>query len=87
MAVKTINNTAGLNGLVPTLLVFRAFSQMTKLDAPAPLIVQRATAIRKAMNEMVRLRAKMQVNNALNTWNSLNTKYLHDLLLNLDMLI
>jgi hypothetical protein len=67
MAVKAVNNTAGPDGLVPTLLVFGAFPRMTELDAPTPSIVQRATAIRKAMNEVVRLRAKIQVNNALNT--------------------
>jgi hypothetical protein len=39
MAVKAVNNTAGPDGLVPTLLVFGAFSQMTELDAPALLIV------------------------------------------------
>jgi hypothetical protein len=45
MVVKAVNNTAGLDGLVLTLLVFRAFSQITKLNAPALLIVQRATVI------------------------------------------
>jgi hypothetical protein len=39
MAVKAVNNTAGPDGLVLTLLVFRAFSRITELDAPAPLIV------------------------------------------------
>jgi hypothetical protein len=39
MAVKAINNTAGLDGLVSTLFVFKAFSQITKLDAFALLII------------------------------------------------
>jgi hypothetical protein len=39
MAVKTVNNTAGLNSLVPTLLIFKAFSQITKLNALIPLII------------------------------------------------
>jgi len=38
MAFKAINNTAGLGGLVPILLVFRAYPQMVKLDAPLPLV-------------------------------------------------
>jgi hypothetical protein len=87
MAVKAVNDTAGPDGLVPTLLVFRAFPRMTELDAPTLSIVQRATAIQKAMNEVVRLRVKIQVNNALNTQNSLNTKYLHNLSLNSDVLV
>jgi hypothetical protein len=39
MAVKAVNNTAGLDGLVLTLLVFGAFSRITKLDAFTLLIV------------------------------------------------
>jgi hypothetical protein len=33
MAVKAVNNTAGLDGLVLTLLVFGAFPRITELDA------------------------------------------------------
>jgi hypothetical protein len=87
MAVEAVNDTAGPNGLVLTLLVFGAFPRITELDAPTPSIVQRATAIQKAMNEVVRLRAKMQVNNALNTRNGPDTEYLHDLSLNSDVLV
>jgi len=35
MAVKAVNNTTGPNGLVPTLLVYRAYLRMSKLDPPA----------------------------------------------------
>jgi len=52
MAFKAINNMAGLGGLVLTLLVFRAYPQMVKLDAPLPLVTQRAAAIKKAMVEI-----------------------------------
>jgi hypothetical protein len=45
MAVKAINNTAGPNGLVPTLLVFRAYPRITLADLPAPLIIKRSKAI------------------------------------------
>jgi hypothetical protein len=38
IAVKAINNTAGYDGIVPTLLVFGAFSRMTHIDPPAPSI-------------------------------------------------
>jgi len=38
MAVKAINNTASPNGLVPTLLVYRAYLRIGKLDPSAPLI-------------------------------------------------
>ena len=38
MAVKAVNDTAGPNGLVPTLLVFGAFPRMSELDPLAPSI-------------------------------------------------
>jgi len=52
MAFKAINDTASLEGLVPILLVFRAYPQMVKLDALLPLVTQRAAAIKKAMVEI-----------------------------------
>jgi hypothetical protein len=52
MAVKAVNNTAGPDGLVLTLLVFGAYSRMSTLDPPAPTITQRATVVRKAMAEV-----------------------------------
>jgi len=52
IAFKAINNTAGLEGLVPTLLVFRAYPQIVKLDVPLPLVAQRAAAIKKAIVEI-----------------------------------
>jgi len=39
MALKAINNTAGLEGLVPILLVFRAYPQIVKLDALLPSVI------------------------------------------------
>ena len=55
MAVKAVNNTAGLNGLVPTLLVYRAYLKISNLDPPALSITERAAAIQKAMAEIVKL--------------------------------
>jgi hypothetical protein len=40
MAVKAINNTAGYDSIVPTLLVFGAFPRITHIDPPAPSIAQ-----------------------------------------------
>jgi hypothetical protein len=52
MAVKAINDTAGPDGLVPTLLIFGAYPRMTSMDPPSLSIVKRAIAIRKAMDEL-----------------------------------
>ena len=38
MAIKALNNSMGPNGLVPTLLVFSAFLQMSDSDVLALLI-------------------------------------------------
>jgi len=58
MAVKAVNNTAGPNGLVPTLLVYGAYLRISKLDPPALSVTDRVATIWKAMAEIVKLRAK-----------------------------
>jgi hypothetical protein len=58
MAFKAINNSAGPNSLVPTLLVFEAYPRMIESDAPSPTVAQRATAIKKAIAEIHKLQAK-----------------------------
>ena len=45
IAIKAINDTAGPNGLVPTLLVFRAYPRMTLANPLALLIIKRSKAI------------------------------------------
>ena len=52
MAIKAINNLAKLNKIIPTLLVFRAYPQITKIDALLPSITKRAKAIRIAIKEV-----------------------------------
>ena len=56
MALKAVNDTAGQDGLVPTLLVFGAYPRVTTDSPPSPSQQQRAHAISKAMND---LRKKM----------------------------
>jgi hypothetical protein len=87
MAVKAVNNTAGPNGLVPTLLVFSAYLRITNLDPPAPLITVRATAVYKAMAEIAKLQARKSVNNALRHRNRPDTTLVHDLPLNSEVLV
>ena len=45
MAVKAVNNTASFNGLVPTLLVYKAYLRISKLDPFAPSITDQAAVI------------------------------------------
>ena len=58
MAVKAVNNTAGLDGLVPTLLVYGVYLRIGKLDPSTLSITDWAAAIQKAMAEIVKLQAK-----------------------------
>ena len=58
MAVKAINNTASLNRLIPTLLVYGAYLKINKLDPFTPSITDQAAIIRKVIAEIVKLRAK-----------------------------
>ena len=39
MAIKAINNTTSLNGLVPTLLVYGAYLRIDKLDPPTLSVI------------------------------------------------
>ena len=87
MAFKAINDSAGPDGLIPTLLVFGAYPRMTEFDAPSPTTTQRATAIKKAMAEIQKMRAKRQVTDALNTRNGPNTDSVHNLELNSQVLV
>ena len=58
LLVKAVNNTIGPDGLVPTLLVFGSYPRLSESDPPSPSITQRAAAIKKATQELL----KLQVN-------------------------
>jgi hypothetical protein len=87
ITVKTVNDTAGPDGLVLTLLVFRAYPRISTLNPLTPTITQQATTVRKAMAKVAKIRAKRQVNNALNQRNSPSVEAIHNLPLNSDILV
>ena len=87
MAVKAVNDTAGLNGLVPTLLVYGAYLRISNLDPPALSIIERAAVIWKVIAKIVKLWAKQTVNNALHHHNGPNITLVYDLPLNSKVLI
>ena len=45
MAVKAVNNTASLDGLVFTLLVYKAYLRISKLDSFTLFVMEQAAAI------------------------------------------
>src|ERR1700722_19657899 len=87
MAVKAVNNTTGPDRLVPTLLVYKAYLRISNLNPPTPLITEQAAIIRKAMAEIVKLRAKQTINNALYYRNGPNITPVYVLPLNPKVLI
>jgi hypothetical protein len=87
MAVKAVNDTAGPDGLVPTLLVYGAYLRISNLGPPTPSITEQAAIIRKAMAEIVKLWAKQTINNALHHRNGPNTTLVYNLPLNSKVLI
>jgi hypothetical protein len=58
MAFKAINDIVGPNGLVLTLLVYSVYPRITEHDPLSPLVAQRALAVKKAIAEVQKLRAK-----------------------------
>ncbi|KAI0995095.1 hypothetical protein K3495_g13086 [Podosphaera aphanis] len=74
IAQKAVNDTAGPDGIVPTLLVFGAYPRISDLDAPAPSATQRANAIQKATIELRHSYAKRQVRDALAIRNGPSTE-------------
>jgi hypothetical protein len=52
IAVKAINDTAGLDGLVPTLLVFGAYSRITNYNLSALTMTQRTAVFKKIMTKL-----------------------------------
>jgi hypothetical protein len=74
IAMKAVNNSAGLDSIMPTLLIFGAYPRITRDSPPSPSITEQAEAIHKAMKEVRRLYAEQQVNNALAIRNRPNTK-------------
>ena len=87
IAVKTMNNIARLHGLVPTLLVFRAYPCIVDSDPLSPNITERAGIIKKAIVEVRAYHAKRKVANALRMRNGPQTSYIHDLPLNSKVIV
>ena len=79
MAVKAINDLVGLNGIVPTLLVFCVYPWLTKIDPLSLSVTKRTEAIYIIIKEVCRLYAERQVKDVLAIYNSPNTKITLDL--------
>jgi hypothetical protein len=74
ITVKAVNDSARPDGIVPTLLVFKAYLCITRDSSLSPFIIKQAKAIYKTIKKVQRFYVKQQVNNTLAIRNRLNTK-------------
>jgi hypothetical protein len=65
MAIKAVNNTAGPNGLILTLLVFSTYLQITTTNTLSLTVTKRGKAITKVIKQITELYIKRQVINVL----------------------
>lgn len=85
--VKTINDTTGLNGLIPTLFIFGTYLRISREDRLTISNVERAAIIKKAITEVHRCYDTQKVVDAINIRNSLKVTAILALPLNSDVLI
>ena len=79
MAVKAVNDLAGPNRIILTLLVFSVYPWLTKIDPLSLSVTKRIEAIYTATKEVCRLYAEKQVKDVLTIYNGPNTKITLDL--------
>jgi hypothetical protein len=87
MTFKTLNDSINLDDLTFTLFVFDAYLRMIEMNVSSSTITQRSIAMRKAMNEVRKLNATRQLNDALNIQNDSSSILIHNLSLNSDVLV
>ncbi|KHJ30253.1 hypothetical protein EV44_g3297 [Erysiphe necator] len=72
------NDTAGPNGITPTILVFGTYPKISEPHASNVSIIQSVNAIRKVSAEIIKLCAEKQVRNALNQRNGPEITPIHN---------
>jgi hypothetical protein len=87
MAIKAINNTAGPDGLVLTLLVFSTYPRMTTTNTPFLTVTEHSKAITKAMKQIAELYIKRQVTDVLKQRNGPNISDTLNVLIGRDVLV
>jgi hypothetical protein len=70
IVIKTINDSAGLDNIIPILLVFGAYPRITNNSLLLFITIKRAKTIRKASNEVRKFYTKQYINNTFRIRNS-----------------
>jgi hypothetical protein len=87
IVIKAVNNIAGPDGLVPTLLMFGTYSQMTTTDTLSFTVTKHSKAIIKAIKQIAELHIKRQVTNALKQQNGPNINNTLNVLISKNVLV
>ena len=58
MAFKAINDFISPNSLTSTLLVFKAYLYIIEFNTPNSIVIKRAVALKKAIEEVKKLKAE-----------------------------
>jgi hypothetical protein len=87
MVVKAVNNTVGLDSLIPTLLVFGVYPKMVEYNPSLSIITQRAATLKRAITEVKKLYTKRQIQDVFNTCNSPSSITIYCLSLNSSVLV
>jgi hypothetical protein len=87
MIFKAINNTAGPDNLIPTVLVFSAYPRISLSDILPASIAKRGQIIKKVITEIQRFHATRQVADTVKMKNSPITVHLYKLLLGHEVLV
>jgi ABC-type hemin transport system substrate-binding protein len=87
IAIKTVNNTAGPNSLIPTLLVFSTYLRITTINTLSLTVTKHSKAITKAIKQIAELYAKKQVTDVLRQRNRPNISNTLDVLISKDVLV
>jgi hypothetical protein len=87
IAFKAINNFTGPNSLISTLLVFGAYLYIVEFNTPNFTVIKRAVALKKAIEEVKKLKAKCQMADILNIYNRPKITAIYNLPLNSPILV
>jgi uncharacterized protein YggE len=87
MAIKAVNNIAGPDGLIPTLLVFGTYPQITTTNTLSLIVTEHSKTITKAIKQIAELHAKRQVIDALRQQNGPNISDTLNVLISKDVLV
>jgi hypothetical protein len=87
IAIKAINDTAGPDGLILTLLVFSTYPQIITTNTSSLTVIERGKAIIKTIKQIAELYAKRQVTDVLRQRNGPNISDTLDVLISEDVLV